>query len=257
MFYRTSILGAAAIVAAAIASPAQATLFSFSSNINSNAYTFGGTAGTLGSFGITDFSRPNTFTLNIDDNNGPLPTLSIPVEFHASITASTGLSTNIAGNLWVHSYRVAGSFGFYDAAGAGLLTATVGPTNPAVLTVPGSQTTWSSTGAVLGADTFSNITYTASNQLIAAMGGAAVAAQYGIFSGASGTPADFAFDLSVINAGAIGQAVAIDPTTKAPTSAWRSESSYSGSAGGFVPSPGAAVLFGAAGLLSMSRRRRN
>ena len=237
---RFSAMAAGALALAGLACPAQATFFSFASDMNSNAYTFGGTAGTAGAFSLTDFSRPNTFTLHIDDNNGPLPTLQIPVEFRAAITANTGLSTNIAGNLWIHSYRVTGTFGFYNAAGIALLTATVGPTNPAVLTVPGSQTTWSSTGAVLGSDTYANIVYTASPQLVAAMGGAAVATQYGIAAGSATVPSDFAFDLSVINAGAIGQVVSIDPTTKAPISAWRSESSYSGSAQGFVPSPGAA-----------------
>ncbi|HMN39670.1 MAG TPA: hypothetical protein PKE29_02420 [Phycisphaerales bacterium] len=256
MFSRISVLGAAAVAAAALASPAQATFFSFASDMNSNAYTFGGSAGLLGSFNITDFSRPNTFTLKIDDNNGPLSTVSIPVEFRAALTASAGQSTSITPSLWQHSYSVAGTFGFYDAAGTALLTANVGASNPAVLTVPGTQTTWSSTGAVLGATSYSDVTYTASAALITAMGGTAAAAQYGIFLGASGTPADFAFGLTALNGGAIGLSVAIDPTTKAPTTAWRSESSFSGSAAGFVPSPGSAMLVGTAGLLMTTRRRR-
>jgi len=69
-----------------------------------------------------------------------------------------------------------------------------------VLTVPGSQTAWSSTGAVLGADSFADITYTATNELIAALGGATIAAQYGVLGGAFGAQSDFAFDLTVINA---------------------------------------------------------
>jgi hypothetical protein len=220
--------------------------------MNSNAYTFGGSAGVLGAFTLTDFSRPNTYSLLIDDNNGPLATIAIPVEFHAALTAGAGQSTNIAGSLWQHSYRVTGTFGFYNAAGAALLTATVGPTNAALFTVPGTQTTWSSSGAVLGADSFADVTYTWSAALITAMGGATVAAQYGIVVGANGTgqssaPEDFAFDLSVLNAGAIGSSVVIDPTTKAPTSIWRSESSYSGSASPSIPTPGTLGLVGLSG----------
>ena len=257
MYSRSSALGIAALAALGMAGSAQATFFSFASDMNSNAYTFGGTAGTAGSFSITDFSRPNTFTLLIDDNNGPLPTLSIAMEFHAALTAGAGHSTNIAGNVYQHTYSVSGTFGFFNASGAALLTAAISAINPAILTVPGSQTTWSSTGAVLGATSFSDITYTATSALVTAMGGAAIAAQYGIFAGSSAPPADFGFDLSVLNAGAIGQAVAIDPTTKAPTTAWRSESSYSGSAASFVPSPGSVMLFGTAAFIFGARRRRN
>lgn len=256
---RLLVLGAAAMAVAGLAGSAQATLFSFASDMNSNAYTFGGTAGSgpAGAFSITDFSRPNTFALHIDDNNGPLATLMIPVEFRANITAQTLSSTNLVGSLWQHSYKVSGSFGFYNAAGTALLTVAIGSTNPGVLTVPGTATAWSSTGAVLGANSFSDITYTVSSAFIAAMGGASNAALYGITLGNLGSPADFAFDLSALNGSATSMAVGIDPVTKAPTGAWRSESSYSGRAGGLVPSPGAAALLGAGGLLVGVRRRRN
>lgn len=237
---------------------AHATLFSFASDVNSNSFTFGGTAGSGGSFTMTDFSRPNTFNLLIDDDNGTAPTQSIAVEFRAALTLSGGTSTNIAGPLFQHTYRVLGTFGFYDAMGNALLTITVGP-SAGILTVPGTQTAWSTAGAVLGADSFADITYTSSPALIAALGGAAQAALYGISTnggGASAGPDDFSFSLSVINAGAIGAAVTIDPTTKAPLSAWRSESSYSGSAFPPVPAPGAVAL-GTLGLGFIARRRRN
>jgi hypothetical protein len=257
MSFRFSFLGAAAVATAGMACPAHATFFSFASDMNSNAYTFGGTAGTLGSFNITDFSRPNTYMLQVDDNNGVLPTVGIASEFRAALTASAGQSTNIGGSLWLHTYRVVGSFGFYNAAGNALLTVTVGPNNGGLLSVPGSQTAWSATGAVLGADTFSNLTYTATSTLITAMGGTAAAAQYGLALGDLGLPADFGFDLSVLNSGAIGLAVGIDATTKAPVAAWRSESSYSGSAGAFIPSPGSAALLTGGGAFLGLRRRRN
>lgn len=257
MASRISVLGAAALAAAGLACPAHATFFSFASGAQSSSYTFGGSAGVLGAFNLTDFSRPNTFLLHVDDNNGALPTLTIPVEFHSSLTARSGQSANIAGGLWLHTYLVTGSFGFYDTLGNPLLTVQVGPLRPAVLTVPGSQTAWSSTGAVLGADSFSDAVYTGSNAFITALGGPVIAAQYGVSSNNFGPPSDFAFDLSVLNAGAPGLAVAIDPLTKAPITTWQSESSYSGSVEGPIPTPGTAALIAGAAFISGSRRRRS
>ena len=103
----------------------------------------------------------------------------------------------------------------------------IGANNPGLFTVPGTQNAWSSVGAVLGADSFADVTYTATTALVTAMGGAATAAQYGIVVGGSGSsssigPDDFGFDLSVLNSGAIGLLVGLDPTTKLPTTAWRS-----------------------------------
>jgi hypothetical protein len=243
------------------AGTARATFFSFASDVNSNAFTFAGTAGSGGSFSITDFSRPNTYSLLVDDNNGPLPSVAIPVELHANLSVTSGTSTLVAGTLYQHTYHVTGTFGFYDMMGNALLTVAVGPNNFGVLTVPGTATAWSPTGAVLGADSYADVTYTSTSALVAAMGGTAAAAQYGITVGAGGTgtsvgPDDFAFDLSVINTGSIGSGVAIDPTTKLPTSAWRSESSFSGSAFGGIPSPGALSLLLLGGLTAVRRTRR-
>jgi hypothetical protein len=250
---------AGAVLSLATAS-AHATFFSFASGVNSNSFTFAGTAGSGGSFNITDFSRPNTYNLLVDDNNGPLPTITVPVELHANLTLSGGASTQVAGLLYQHTYHVLGSFGFYDSMGNALLTVDIGP-NSGLLTVPGTQTSWSTTGAVLGADSFADVTYTAHTALVSALGGTTAAAQYGISVGANGLgaslgPDDFAFDLSVLNAGAIGATVPIDPTTKAPLAAWRSESSFSGSAFGGVPAPGACGLL-SLGLVLLSHRRRS
>src|ERR1043166_4537720 len=143
MFRPFRAVGLAALTLAAVGS-AKGTLFSFASDNNSNAYTFAGTAGAGGGFTISDFSRPNTFMLLVDDNNGPMPTVSVPVEFHAALTANGGTSTNVAGSLFQHSYRVSGNFGFYDMMGNPLLTVIIGSGAPGVLTVPGTSTTWSS-----------------------------------------------------------------------------------------------------------------
>jgi hypothetical protein len=254
------VVGAAAILASAgVVSTAHATLFSFASDTNSNSFTFAGTAGGTGAnagvFTVTDFSRPNTYLLEVDDDNGSRPTIAIPVEFRASLTARAGTSTNIVGSLWQHSYQVSGDFGFYNTMGQAMLTLSIPQASPAILTVPGSQTSWSTVGAVLGSSTFTTITYNATAAFITALGGTTAAANMGITVGNFNPPSDFGFDLSAINAGSIGQAVAIDATTKAPLSAWRSESSYSGSAGNNIPTPGSAAMI-AAGTLIATRRRR-
>ena len=253
-------VGVSALGLVLAAGSAHATLFSFASGVNSNAFTFGGTAGAAGAFTISDFSRPNTYALLVDDNNGPLPTISIPVELRANLTASFGVSTQIAPTLFQHSYRVTGTFGFYDMMGNALLTAVIGPA-AALLTVPGSATAWSSTGAVLGADSFADVTYTETTAFVNALGGTAAATNYGVTVGPTGTsasvgPDDFAFDLSVINSGSIGANVAIDSVTKAPLTAWRSESSFSGSAVGGIPAPGAFSLALLGVGLAMRRRNR-
>lgn len=256
-----ALVGMAAVIAAAgTVSSAHAAFFSFASDTNSNSYTFAGTAGGTGAgagtFNITDFSRPNTYTLVVDDNNGPNPSISIPVEFRASLTASGGTSTNIVGSLWQHSYQVSGTFGFYNTMGQALLTLTIPSGSPAVLTVPGAQNSWSTTGAVLGSSTFTNISYNATAAFITALGGATAAANLGIIAGPFNPPSDFGFDLSAINAGQLGQAVALDATTKAPLAAWRSEASYSGSAADNIPAPGSVAMLGAGLALAATRRRR-
>ncbi len=248
----------AALALTVSAGSAQATLFSFASDVNSNSFTFAGTAGAGGAFTLSDFSRPNTFTLLVDDNNGPAPTQSIAVEFRAALTLNSGTSTALGGTLFQHTYRVLGTFGFYDTMGNPLLTVNIGP-SAGIFTVPGTANAWATSGAVLGADSFADITYTASSRFVTALGGTTQAALYGISVGAGGTgssvgPDDFAFDLSFINAGAIGAAVGIDSATKAPTTAWRSESSFSGTAFIGIPAPGACGL-AALGLCIITRRR--
>jgi uncharacterized protein (TIGR03382 family) len=255
--FRTA--GLAALTLAA-AGTAQGTLFSFAANSNSNGYTFAGGAGAGGTFSIADFSRPNTYMLLVDDNNGPQPTVSMPVEFHAALTASGGQSNLIGGSLYHHVYHVSGSFGFYAMMGNPLLTVTVGSAAPGVLTVPGGAGSWSSSGAILGADAFADVTYTATQAFVTAMGGASNAAMYGIILGSSSNassvgPDDFSFSLSTVNASSPGAPVVIDPVTKAPTTTWRCESSFSGSATGGIPAPGSAALLGLAGALILRRRR--
>src|SRR5436190_217773 len=106
-------LMAAAGLALAACPAAHATLFSFASDINSNNFTFTGSAGSGGSFTITEANRPNTFSLLIDDNNGPRPTVALAVEFRANLVATNHVGVTV-GPLIHHSYQVSGMFGFYQ-----------------------------------------------------------------------------------------------------------------------------------------------
>jgi MYXO-CTERM domain-containing protein len=281
---RTLSTVAVALALSALAGSAQATFFSFASDGGDSYFTFRGTAGTGGSFNITEGSPAglpgpsatqaySPITLRIDDNNGSNPRVDIRTKFTANLTASYLSSANIFGSLWQHTYRVTGSFSFLDAVtGNLLLRADILDNSGGILTVPGGANTWSSVGAVLGADSFpgtAGIQYTATSDLVTAMGGAAAAAMYNIVIPSGNTqqvsvgPDDFGFDLTVLNVPAAGSQtpvpgaqVALNPQTFLPTQAWASESSFSGSAVGGIPTPGAAALMGLGGLVA-ARRRRN
>lgn len=258
---RTSLTAAAALALAA--SSAHATFFSFASDTNDNAYTFSGSAGnasTPSSFTLTN-DLTSSFSLRIDDNNGAAPEKFVQAKFFATLTVTHANSALIAGTTWRHTYSVTGFFGFNDAiTNTLLLRADIGDATPALMTAIGSENSWSSSGAVLGADSFSTVTYTATDLLVTRLGGAAVAALYGIVVPAGGQassvgPDDFGFDLTAVNTGTPGVLVGLDPTRKTPTTSWKSESSYSGSALNGIPAPSAAGLLGLAGLIVTRRRR--
>jgi hypothetical protein len=277
-----ALAGAAALAAAG---SANAVFFSFASDNGDSYFTFRSTSNTsvANSFNIVEGSpaglpgpagSPSFSAINlvIDDNNGPLAARVLRTKFTANLVAANGTSTQIFPGLWQHNYLVTGSFSFLDAvSGATLLTATIGANGPAVLSVPGpNANTWSTAGAVLGADSFGVVTYTAFPALVNAINalGGPSAADFGLIipAGSSSVdslgPDDFGFDLTVINvpnAGApnlpSGINVALG-TNKVPLQNWASEGSYSGSAaGGFIPAPGAAALLGLGGLIAARRRR--
>ncbi len=253
---RLTALGALALSSAS----AHATFFSFASDSNSQGFTFRGTLGAGTSFNLIN-DTVNTFMLRVDDDNRSLPSIEIPVNFVSSLVATPALSfpDPVIPNRFTHVYGVTGSFSFFQQGTGNLLVRVdLGGVTPAVLTVPGSRTAWSTAGAIMGSDTFTDVTYTATSTLVSLLGGAAVAAQYGVvipggMSQASSTsPDDFAFDLTVINNGTIGADVALDSNAR-PTTAFFSEGSYSGFAN--IPAPGAAAMLGIGTLLAARRRR--
>lgn len=248
------------------AGSAQATFFSMASDTNSAGYTFMGSAGSGGSNSFQIMNDvANTFLLRVDDNNGPLPYIEIPVKFVANLLATPANSGPIAPGsmIWRHSYALTGSFRFLanDGTDAELLRVDIDPGSPSVMTVIGSQNSWSSSGALLGSDSFgpaSSVTYTATQALVNKLGGNVIAFGYGIALGAGQTQVsstqtdDFGFDVTVLNNGTLGAPVALNDG-KAPNSGWKSEASFSGSA--VIPAPGSAALL-AMGTLVAARRRR-
>lgn len=256
MSHRCILAGAATIIAlAAAASNTQAAFFSFASDGNSAGFTVYGTSAVNNSFAITAQMPHNNFKLQIDDNNGPLPTVEIlGTQLTMNFTATPASSSVVAGSLFRHSYTLSGSFNFRDSGGNLLLTGTVETPSQGLMTVMGGRNNWSSVGSLLGDDTYAVVTYSWTPALINLLGGPAAAAQYGLVGSNSVGPDDFGFTLSVLNNGTQGVAVNLLDPSKVPSSNWQAEGSFSGST--FVPAPGAVALLGAAGLFT-ARRRRN
>jgi len=245
----------------ALAGSAHATLFSFASDDDSTSFTFRGTAAMGTSFGIVNGRDPQStpLTLKIDDNNGALATVSLNVGFRANLTARWEGSVGFAGQQ-THVYRVLGSFSFVNpTTGATLLTATIPSDNaPAAMTIAGSTTQWGSAGSIFGSDSAFSFagavvwTATADFLTYAQTSAGANLVNYGVVAGTSSTPDDFGFTLTNVNANGAG--VPINTTSRLPSSAWQSEASFSGTAN--IPTPGAAGLLAAGGLVVLSRRRR-
>lgn len=235
----------------ALAGTAQAAFFSFASDNNNHTnWTFRGSGGSLTDAG----PQPNATVLYIDDDNGALPSLAIDTTFRAEMQLAWIASTPIGSGLFVHNYRLlqrdqgVPAFGFYDAAGAPILTADISGMGN-VLTAVGFENSWFSTATMQGSDNSeTRVTYTWHGDDNPA---------YGLFRGESIDHDDFAFTLTMLNVD-LSIGVALNPNTKLPAPGddrfWTSEGSFSGSAH-FIPTPGALALLGIAGLVTTRRRR--
>lgn len=229
---------------AAAAGTSQAALLSFSSSTAGGSWTFRGSGNSF-----TDATGPNDpIVLDIDDNNGPLPTLHVSTQFNANITLAFAGTTALGGGAFAYNYTANGSFSFQDVdSGTTLLT--VNFTN-CLYTSRGSSTAWFTTGSLQGDEG-------AGAAVTMNWSGASLPA-YGLTPGALPAPRGFGFDLTAINtSGAIpysGQNPGVGLTNNLPGSQWFSEGSFSASTG--IPAPGSIALLGAAGLIVGFRRRR-
>ncbi len=220
-----------------MASAADAALFSFASDVDSGSFTFAGSGG-----GVIDAQdSTDTQLLFIDDTNGALPTVPLVVEFEAQFQMAYVTSVPVTGDTFVHTYALAGLFGFFDVTGAPILTAElVGGS----LTALGSATSWGTSETI-------QVNDVGSSEIVYTWWGPDIP-EYGIYNGQSIGPDDAAFTLTLtLSAGGIGVPLGSDGL---PSTAWVSEGSFSGSAF-FIPTPGAAAL-AFLGFASAARRRR-
>ena len=232
-----------ALLAAGLAGPASATLFSFPSDADHTSWTFSG----LGA-SVRDAADPaDPQLLVIDDDNGiTFPTL-LQTEFNADFSLQYLGSTPFVGGKFTHQYAMSGTFTFLDlASNLPIMMCTV---TDALFTAVGNggtkPATWDSTATIQASDDYGTVTYTwfgPADPLL------------GVYPGNSVGLDTAAFTLTVLNVD--GQAgVGLDGATHLPVSTWYSEGSYSGSAH-FVPAPGALAVVGAAGLAAARRKRR-
>lgn len=234
MFVRALV---SATVVAAVSGSASATIFSFASDIEDDAFTFAG-------FGNSIVEAPGDekFDLLYDDENGPLPVVNAgKVAFDVDATISYLGSTALGGTTFLHNYSLNGSFDFL-LDGSPLLTIDI---TGGALTAIGSMSTWSSTSVIQAADT-------ADSAVVYTWFGADDPA-YGLFNGQSINPDDAAFTLTFLqSSGGLGVPLGTDFL---PSDEWMSEGSFSGSAQ-FVPAPMSLAGLGL-GVLGLARRRRD
>lgn len=264
---RLSVITSAGVLLAAAGS-ANAALFSFASDTNPNTWNLQGTQGSSGAFTITS---PITAAVNvlIDDDNGPRPTLAFNARLVVDLTITPVALTPIFGTTFEHVYAVNGTVRFVNPSAPmqdwvtiSFGSANAGGGDPARLSVVGPRSSWGSAGAIFGSSSFGKVTYTASSAFTTLLNGLAAvngdtAATYGIATGSTSTNTDASFTLTRINQGIAASAlsggnVQVD-ANDLPTSAWRAESSYSGSA--VIPAPGSAALLVVGGVLASRRRR--
>jgi MYXO-CTERM domain-containing protein len=237
MSHRLLFLAGSGLIAGA-ALPAHAALFSFPSDNDSFSWTFSGSGAS-----VRDANDPTDLVnLLLDDDNGPLPTLSFQTEFEASFRLTYLASVPLGNGSFIHNYALSGTFSFLDVNN-GNQPLLVGTIDAGAFTALGDQSNWFSTGTIQGGDNAFGgaVSYT--------WNGAALAG-YNIAPGLLAGPDTAAFTLTLLNAGGPGVALGQDHL---PTMSWNSEGSYSGSTN--VPAPAAGGLLTLLGLGSLRRRR--
>lgn len=232
----------ALVALAAAAGTADAALLSFSSGSAGGSWTWQGSGS-----GVQDATGPTApIVLDIDDNNGVLPTLSVSTQFDSSYTLTYVGSVALGNGAFSYNYLATGSFSFQDmVSGSTLLTVNFAN---CLFTARGDQPSWFTTAGLQGDPN-------AGASVNMVWSGAALAG-YGLTPGP--LTGGFAFDMTTINtSGAIpyaGQNPGVGLTNNLPNAQWFSEGSFSANTN--VPAPGSLALLGAAGFVG-ARRRRN
>lgn len=226
---------------AGAALPAHAAFFSFASDIDHTSWTFAGNGAA-----VNDAQDPfDPQFLLVDDNNGLAAPLPFSVEFEADFRIQYLASVPLAPGVFIHTYRLDGTFAFIDTTTTTtLLSCTV---VGGALTAIGDTTSWFTTSTLQVNDNpfGGSVEYTWFGPDMPA---------YDLLTGSSIGPDDMSFTLTVINnAGGTGVPLGQDHLPSVP---WQSEGSYSGSAH-YIPSPSAAGLLALAGLGLGRRRREN
>lgn len=231
---------------ALFAGTANAAFFSFASDTADRHWTFvGGNTPNRFHDGIGPGGKVD---LMIDDNNGPLPTLTFSSRLQAQFELKHVGSIPLGNGDFSHNYLVSGTFTFFDLATNTPLLFT--SFSDGLYAARGGEHSWYTT-AGFGADNFGAADITMS------WGGAPLPG-YGLNPGTFIDPMGFQFTLTAINTSGQLPYDMSNPGVELnrdmlPSQQWFAEGSYS--AAGNVPAPGALVL-GGLGLVAAARRRR-
>jgi hypothetical protein len=235
-----NLVGAGVLVAGLAASGAQAAFFSFASDSADQAWTFQSTSPTTF---VNGTGVNNPIILNIDDNNGILPTLQFSTHFTSSTTIAFAGDVVVGGAV-SHNYTAVGNFSFVDnSTNIAILTGTY---SAQLFTARGAASSWFTTATMQGDNSSGSVNLN--------WGGATLAG-YGLTANTNYAGA-FAFALDSINtSGAIpysGQNPGVGLTNSLPNANWFSEASFVAST---VPAPASLSLLGLGGLIAARRRR--
>ena len=230
------------IALAGLAQSTQAAYFSFASDNDSSSHTWVGFGNKL--LDADDPTDPQV--LQIDDNNGPLPTINTDTEFEADFTMAPVQAVNVGGGSVLYVYRIDGTFSF-NVGGNTLLSCSI--TN-GTLTALGTAAGWSTTATIQANTRDADGASVVYNWFGPSMPG------YFLQPGSSVGEADAAFTLTALHTlnGAPGVPTNSDHIV---TDAYLAEGSFSGHADWQIPTPGTAALAGMGGLVMLRRRRSN